>query len=514
VTPNAPARPARPASLDDVRPVPQPRCVKFPSAVLALVAALPAAFPRLLRADPPEAPPGNRVFDVRDRGAVGDGRASDTAAVQSALDAVAAVGGGVVRIPAGTYLIGSLRLPSHLTLKIEPGARLLGTTNLAEYRQPTPPADLPEAKWGKWLRGLLIAENAEDITITGGGIIDGNKVFDPTGEERMRGPHGIVFSACRGFTIRDVTVRDAANYGVYFMVSDDVVVDRATFIGGWDGVHWRGSPSRWCRNVRITQCRFHTGDDSIAGRYWDNTLIAGCTIHSSCNGIRLIGPATRLIIHDCLFHGPGDEPHRTSGARRRTNMLAAINLQPGAWDATQGPLDDVLISDVTIHDVTTPFHFVTKPGNTAGRITVERASVTGAYLAAASIESWAETPIDHVVFRDVSLEFTGGGSPGTNASPDSVKGPGVDARPLPPWGLYARRVNHLTLENVRVSATRADRRPVFLADQVGRLDLDGFRFPRFPEAPEVLVWRDVGTVAWPDAGERTHWVTRPTVPQR
>ena len=65
-------------------------------------------------------------------------------------------------------------------------------------------------------------------------------------------------------------------------------------------------------------------------------------INSSCNGIRLIGPATRLIIHDCLFYGPGQQPHRTSGEKRRTNMLSGIILQPGAWDATRGPLDDVL----------------------------------------------------------------------------------------------------------------------------------------------------------------------------
>ena len=78
--------------------------------------------------------------------------------------------------------------------------------------------------------------------------------------------------------------------------------------------------------MSIVGCQFYTGDDSIAGRYWDNVLISDCIVNSSCNGIRLIGPATHLIVHDCLFYGPGVQPHRTSN---RYNMLAGINLQPG-----------------------------------------------------------------------------------------------------------------------------------------------------------------------------------------
>lgn len=445
------------------------------------------------------------AFDVREHGAVGDGKASDTAALQRALDACASAGGGQVRVPPGRYLCGTLRIRSHTTLLVEPGARIVGTTNLTEYQHPKPPEYLPEAKWGKWHRALLLAEDAEDITLAGGGVIDGNKVFDPTGEERMRGPHGFVFVNCRRVTVRDLTFTDAANYAVFFMVSDDVDIRNTTFIGGWDGVHWRGAPSRWCRHVNITGCRFYTGDDSIAGRYWDDTVISDCLINSSCNGIRLIGPAKHLVIHQCLFRGPGEQPHRTSGEKRRTNMLAAINLQPGAWDATEGPLDDVLISGVTIHNVTTPFHFVTKPGNTAGRITVERSSVTGAYLAAASIESWAETPISSVVFRDVSLEFRGGGKPAP--TPQVIKGPGVDARPLPAWGFYVRNVDQLTLENVRLSTEAEDLRPVLLAEKVGKLSLEGFHFPRAEPAPQTLVLREVGKFSWPDAGSRTNSIT-------
>ena len=174
-------------------------------------------------------------------------------------------------VPAGRYLSGTIHLRSGVTLHLDAGARLVGTTNLAHYAQPTPPAFMPEAKWGKWHRGLIIGENVEDVAITGTGVIDGNKVFDPTGEERMRGPHTIIFVNCRRFTLRDVTIVESANYAVFFQASDDVEIRNVKFVGGWDGVHWRGAPERWCQNVNIIGCQFFTGDDAIAGRYWNNT---------------------------------------------------------------------------------------------------------------------------------------------------------------------------------------------------------------------------------------------------
>jgi len=269
---------------------------------------------------------GAHTFNVLDQGAVGDGVSLDTEAINRAIAACAQLG-GVVRFPAGRYLSGTLHLRSHVHLSLEPGAVLVGTTNLESYVAPTIPSFMPEAKWGKWHRGLIVGEDVQDVTISGPGVIDGNKVFDPTGEEHMRGPHAIVFVNCRHFTFRDLSIVDAANYGIFFQASDDVEVRNVKITGGWDGVHFRGAPGHWCHNVNLIGCQFYTGDDSVAGRYWDNVVISGCIVNSSCNGIRLIGPATHLFVSNSLFYGPGEEPHRTSA---RTNMLSGIILQPGA----------------------------------------------------------------------------------------------------------------------------------------------------------------------------------------
>ncbi len=430
-----------------------------------------------------------RVFPIRAHGAIGDGVTLDTAAINQAIEAAAKAGGGQVLFTPGRYLSGTLRLQSHVSLQLEAGARLIGTTNLSKYENPMPPAYMPESRWGKWHRGLIIAQDVEDVMITGQGVIDGNKVFDPTGEERMRGPHAIIFVNCRNFVIRDVSIVDAANYAIFFSISDDVDVRNVKFVGGWDGVHWRGAPERYCTNVNIIGCQFYTGDDSIAGRYWDRAVISDCVINSSCNGIRVIGPATRLIVHDCLFYGPGEQPHRTSREKRRTNMLSGIILQPGAWDATRGPLDDVLISGVTMHNVASPVTIWTKPGNTVGRVTINGLNATGIYRSAISAESWADTPITNLTIRNVSVEFAGGGKAEQGKQP--VKGPGVDARGLPAWGLYLRNVERTVLEDVRFSLTQEDFRPVVMAEGVKRLTLDHFRFTQVEGVTEPVVTNGV-----------------------
>jgi hypothetical protein len=413
------------------------------------------------------------TVDVRAAGAKGDGTTVDTGAINRAIDSCAKAGGGQVRFPGGRYLTATISLKSHVHLWLEAGATIVGVSDPEQYSSFAPPKEAPESKFGsRWHRALIIGDSVEDASIQGPGTIDGNKVFDARGEERMRGPHTILLGNSKDVTIRDVSIRDSANYALLMEGCDDVRVQGVRITGGWDGVHFRGWPGRPCRRVSITDCAMFTGDDSIAGRYWEDTLISGCMLNSSCNGIRLIGPATRLTIHGCLMYGPGLYEHRSS---HRNNMLAGLCLQPGAWDSTTGAMEQVNVSDVTMHNVTTPIFCVAKPGNTADGITVSRLTATGVYLAASSIESWAETPIRNVTLSDVSIAFSGRDR--TRSQGTEVKGPGVDARPLPAWGLYARHVEGLRLENVRFTRPDASDLPTLLCEDIRGLALDGLRRP-------------------------------------
>jgi len=426
---------------------------------------------------------------VRDYGAKGDGVTLDTAALNPTVEECAKAGGGQVLLPPGCYLSGIVRLRSHVTLFLSAGATLAGSTNLADYSAPEAPSVEPGTRYGKWYRGLVIAANATDFALCGPGTIDGRKVFDPAGEERMRGPHAVTFAGCQRVVIRDLSILDAANYGIFFNVSDDVDVRNVKITGGWDGVHFRGTPEHWCHRVTLASCLFYTGDDSIAGDYWDKAVITGCTVNSSCNGLRLIGPARHLIVDHCLFYGPGEQPHRSSG---RVNMLSGIILQPGAWDRTRGELDDVLLSHNTMRDVSSPVTLWTRPGNPVGTVTVAGLEAIGVGRAAFSAESWSDAPITNLVLRGVHVQYR---LPAAGTRPaGEVRPPGVDIRPLPAWGAYLRNVDQCTMEEVRFSVDGADLRPVVAAESVKRLSLDGVHFTRVAGVTNALSLSQVGRV--------------------
>jgi len=149
-----------------------------------------------------------------------------------------------------------------------------------------------------------------------------------------------------------------------------------------------------------------------------------------------------------------------------------------------------------MRDVASPVTIWTRPGNPVGRITVAGLNATGVYRSALSVESWSDSPITNLVVRNASIEFNGGGT--AEQSKLAVTGPGVDARPLPAWAVYAHNVEQLTLEDIRLSFAHTDRRPVIVADHVESLALDNVRFPHLPEVTQPLVTLDVGKISLND----------------
>ena len=430
------------------------------------------------------------VFSVRHYGAAGDGKKVDTVAINKAVKACAEAGGGQVRFGPGRYISGTIHLKDNVTLFFEAGATLVGTTRLDDYQYFTPPANTPEVRFGKWHSALILGVGVKNVTIAGPGVIDGNKVFNPRGEEKMRGPHTIILGNSRNVTIRDIAIKDSANYAIMIEFSEHIDVRGVKVTGGWDGVHFRGWIDKPCRDLTITDCQFFTGDDSIAGRYVNHLLIKNCVVNSSCNGIRIIGPVTNMIVEDCLFYGPGLHPHRSSN---RNNMLSGIILQPGGWDKCDGALEDVLISDVTMKNVASPVTVLLKrPGNTVDDITVVGLRATGVYRAAVSVESWCETACGQVVFRDSSIEYEGGGT--AEQAKASARKPGVDARVLPVWGFYGKNARDIALENVRFYCAKKDLRPTIVCEDIDRLVLDAVRFPQVPHAASPVVLRNVKDV--------------------
>ena len=333
------------------------------------------------------------VFTVTDYGAV-PGVVS-TEAIQEAIDLCSESGGGQVVIPAGVFPSATLYLRDNVELHLEEGAVLQGVEDPDAYLPYIPEHDLTRYDSGngtansncvndrQWMKAFIIGAGVVNASITGSGTIDGVHVFDERGEENMRGPHTIIVAEADHFRMSGVRVTRAANYAFLGYALLNPVFEDLFITEGWDGIHIRG-----CENGVIRRCKFQTGDDSIAGGYWNNMLIEGCDINSSCNGIRMIMPSEDLEVRSSVFHGPGVYPHRTSGEARRSNMLFGIELEPGAWGKAEGTARNIYLHDLNMFCLSSPVGCSVREGSVAEDLTLADITATGLTGSVNPVVSW------------------------------------------------------------------------------------------------------------------------------
>lgn len=348
------------------------------------------------------------IFNILDFGAASD--ADCTQAIQTAIDRCAEAGGGQVLIPEGRYYSATIYLKGKVNLHLAKGAVLQGVKDPSAYKPYIPDTDLTRFDSGggtansncvsdrQWMKALIIAARSDGASITGEGTIDGGHVFDPAGEEGMRGPHLIIAALSKYFRMSGVTLTRASNYAFLGYALEKPLFENLTITEGWDGIHIRG-----CNQGEIVNCTFKTGDDSIAGGYWNNFVIHNCTINSSCNGVRIIMPCQNLEISSCSFYGPGEYPHRTSGEARRCNMLFGISLEPGAWGEASGVMKDIVLKDLSMKCLSAPISTSVREGTVAQDLTVNNLSATGLTGNPIPIVSWNDQGFQTIVLKNVSI---------------------------------------------------------------------------------------------------------------
>lgn len=350
------------------------------------------------------------TFDITRYGAVGNGTKDCTAAINTAIEKCSKKGGGVVVVPAGTFLTSTIRLQSSVELRLEKDAVILGVDDSERYASYKPDHDMSMYDSGggtanancssdeRWTKALILGSGLHDIAITGEGTIDGRHVFDPQGEESMRGPHTIILAECKNIRIEGIRITRASNYAFLCYAIENASFKGLHITEGWDGIHIRGG-----KDVEISNCKLETGDDAIAGGYWENMLIHDCDINSSCNGVRMIMPSDGLEIRDCLFHGPGNYPHRTSGVNKRKNMLFAISLEPGGWGSAPGDLRRVYLHDLTMDCLSAPVSISIRKECHAYDLTLENITATHIQGSMSPTVCWNDTGFDSITLRNVNV---------------------------------------------------------------------------------------------------------------
>jgi polygalacturonase len=416
------------------------------------------------------------MIDIRDHGAVGDGKTINTAAIQAAIDTCTAGGGGTVRVAGGVYLTGTLVLKDHVLLDLAPGAELRGSPRIEDYATGCG-KNMYRGESAKD-RCLLFAENARNIGLVGTGTINGNggrDVFPNEGDTDKKRPMLIRFLHCRGIRMRDITLRDPAAWTSAWLYCRDIVVDGITIESranaNGDGLDFDG-----CTEVRVSNASFDTSDDSIClqasrpDRPCRNVTVTNCTFVSKWAGMRIgllsRGDFENVTVSNCVFRDIDDSGLKIQmcegGAMRRMVFTGLVMenvprpvfltfcqqracVDAPAEMAPMQSMGQMIFSDMIVD--------ATRRGTDAAFI------LTG----------MPGHPIEAITLRNIDMRVAGGATPEEAGNQlneldlDALAGHWPEYRcfgaTVPARGLYARHVRGLNIEGFRVHAEAPDARP-------------------------------------------------------
>jgi polygalacturonase len=314
------------------------------------------------------------VVDAATFGAKPDGVTVSTAAIQQAIDAAAAAGGGVVAFPRGTYLTGALFLKSRVELRLDEGVTLRAVQDPAAY------PEIPSRVAGiemPWPAAVISAVGQRQVTLSGKGVLDGDGAFwwrlywgeDQKGGLRAdyekRGlrwaadfdckrPQAVLFKDCEDVLVKELTIRRSPFWTVHLLYCARATVDGVTIrnnVGGCgpstDGIDVDSS-----RDVLIQNCDIECYDDNIC-------LKAG----RDADGLRVNRPTENVVIRDCVTrqgHGMLTLGSETSGGIRHVEVsnIRALGTRTGIRFKLVRPrggvVEDISLHDIVMEDVPTP----------------------------------------------------------------------------------------------------------------------------------------------------------------
>jgi Glycosyl hydrolases family 28 len=440
-----------------------------------------------------------RSFDVKKFGARGDGITLDTKAIQSGIDAANQAGGGVVILPPGIFLSGSLLLKSHVELHVVAGATLMGSISFSDYR-----------RIHHWY-ALLLADGQENIAISGTGTIDGRgqllaqdvirrakagEINDPLAGYGHRPsadhrPLLIEFRKCRHVRVSDVMLRNSSSWVEHYLQCDDLVIEniRVNSTAYWNN---DGIDITDCTKVRVTGCDVNSDDDGICLKSDDSAggcedvEISNCRVRSSASGFKCgtnsFGGFRNVFVHDlniyntyrsavaleCVDGGVLKNVRVENIHAPNTGNAVFIRLGHRNTRAPIGKLGDVVIRNIKVQ---------VPEGSPDAGYEFAGPPVTAPHnLFPSSITGLPGHPVTNVVLENIEIIFGGGALPeiawipwnALNQVPDQAgKYPEFSMfGELPAWGYYVRHVEGVDFRNCRLTLKHRDYRPAMVFDDV------------------------------------------------
>jgi polygalacturonase len=494
--------------------------------------AAAAALPLVSAAARPKAGPSGApgVFDVRAYGATGDGKTVDTPAVNRAIDAAAAAGGGTVLFPAGTYLCFSIHLRSNVGLHLDQGAVILAADSprpgeQTGYNGGTYDAAEPNGPWepyqdyghNHWHNSLIWGEDLHDLSITGRGLIYGRGLSFGANrtargdypiyvaEQPGVGNKAIALKNCRNVLLRDFSILKGGHFGLLLTGVDNLTIDNLTIDTDRDGMD-----IDCCQNVRVTNCTVNSPwDDGICpkssfalgyARPTKNLTISNCWVTGSFELGSVIDGSFKRFAQDARVYRTGRIKCGTESNGGFINVTISNCVFEGclgyAFESVDGALlEDLTITNTAMRDIYNSGPIFMRLGarlrgprestkvGSVKRVLIDNLVCHNASQRFSSILSGIPGyPIEDVKLSNIYVETAGGGTEADaqirlQEFESKYPEPSMFG-PTPSSGFFIRHVRNLEMSHVEIANAIPDARPPFYLAGVERADFFAVTAPR------------------------------------
>lgn len=446
-------------------------------------------------------------INVKDFGAVGNGKSVDTRSINEAIDAAANAGGGTVLLPAGTYLSYSIHLKSNICLYLDQGCVLMAADSSSggkyDVPEPNPYDKYQDYGHSHWHNSLIWGENLENISIIGPGIISGNGLSRSASEKRPVGNKAISLKLCRNVILKDFTLLNGGHFGILATGVDNFTLDNLKMDTNRDGMD-----IDCCSNVRISNCTVNSPwDDAIClkssfalgyNRSTQNVTITNCQVSGYDLGTFFNGTYQRKEWNRVPDkQGPtgrikfGTESN--GGFKNITISNCVFDYCRGlALETVDGALlEDVSITNITMRDVVNSPLFLRigsrmrapegMPVGSLRRVIISNIIAYNADAHFASIISGTpKNDIEDIQLNNIRIYYRQIDSPMNKVQqivPEPVKNYPEPANfgVLPVYGFFIRHAKNIEINNLEVSYIGSEKRPPFLLEDVKGIELIGLK---------------------------------------
>jgi polygalacturonase len=459
-------------------------------------------------------------FNIRQYGAKGDSSTIDTDAINKAIDAASAAGGGTVVFPTGNYLSFSIHLRSNITLFLDNGACLIAAkppeNGQGGFDAPEPNAYNMYQDFGHshWHNSLIWGENLENIAITGNGWIIGNGLTREGRQTPGLGNKAIALKLCRNVTLKDFTVLKGGHFCLLATGVDNLTIENVKMDTNRDGFD-----IDCCRHVHMSNCSVNSPfDDAIvlkssfalgSARFTEDVTITNCSVTGFDIGTFLDGTYRRENAGKVPDRGVvtgrikfGTESN--GGFRNITISNCTFEFCRGlALETVDGGiLEDISISNITMRDVMGAPFFLRLGARMRGpegtpvgklrRINISNIVAYGANPDYASLLLGIPGyDIEDVKMNNITI-LVKGGAPADQALltvPEKEKAypDPQEFIKIPAYGFFIRHAKNITLTDIELKLEKEDYRPPFILDDVKGATFINVKAPHGDGVPSFVL---------------------------